>query len=255
MQSMKKSILHNLDPVRFAEDVLEFYPDEWQKEVLRYEGPRLMMLCSRQSGKSTIAAIKGLHCALHYPNSLTLIISPSQRQSSELFKVITQLMNSLPVPPVKVEDNKMSVTLLSGSRIVSLPANADTIRGYSAPDVVLVDEASRTVDGVYFAIRPFFATGKGQLITLSTPNGRQGWFFDAWESEQDWKKVKVVADDCPRISKEFLAAELEALGKYWYSQEYECLFIENENAVFRYSDILDCFDPEVKYMDLWGDDE
>jgi hypothetical protein len=255
MQSMRKSILHNLDPVQFAEDVLDFHPDDWQKEVLRYSGPRLMMLCSRQSGKSTIAALKGLHCALHYPNSLTLIISPSQRQSSELFKVITQMMNNLPVPPVKVEDNKMSVTLLSGSRIVSLPANADTIRGYSAPDVVLVDEASRTVDGVYYAIRPFFATGKGQLIALSTPNGRFGWFFDAWESEQEWKKIKVVADDCPRISKEFLASELEALGRFWYSQEYECLFVENENSVFRYSDILDCFDQNDKYVDLWGDDE
>ena len=255
MQNIKQSIVHNLDPARFAADVLGFHADPWQADVLRYEGNRLMMLCSRQSGKSSTASIKALYTALFHPGSLTLIVSPSQRQSSEMHRSILKLMEKLNDPPLRIEDNKLSTTLANNSRIVSLPSNADTVRGYAAPKLVIVDEAARCTNSLYLAIRPFFATGNGTLILLSTPNGRQGFFFDTWESNaEDWKKIKVVADDCPRISKEFLQAELETLGKFFYDQEYGCVFTEGENAVFRYSDILRCFKPEIKTIDLWEDE-
>jgi hypothetical protein len=253
--NIKKSIIHSLDPVRYSSEVLGFKPDTWQAEVLRYEGNRLMMLCSRQSGKSSVAAVKALYTALFYPNSLTLIVSPSQRQSSEMFRLITKQMELLNDPPIKTEDNKLSLTLASGSRIVSLPSQADTVRGYAAPKLVIVDEAARCTNSLYLAIRPFFATGNGQLILLSTPNGRQGFFFDAWQSNaEDWKKVLITAEDCPRISKEFLQAELETLGSYFYNQEYGCQFVEGENAVFRYSDILSCFKQEIEAINLWEDE-
>lgn len=256
MQTIKQSIIHNLDPARFALDVLGFEADPWQAQVLRYEGPRLIMLCSRQTGKSTTAGLKALHTALFYPGSLTLIVSPSQRQSSEMHRNILKFMEMLNDPPVKIEDNKLSTTLANGSRIVSLPSNAETVRGYAAPKLVLIDEASRCQNSLYLAIRPFFATGNGQLVLLSTPNGRQGFFFDTWEGQgEEWEKIKIVATDCPRISESFLKEELETLGRFWYSQEYECIFTEGENAVFRYSDIIRCFKPEIEAINLWEDDE
>jgi hypothetical protein len=255
MQTIRQSIIHNLDPARFVEQTLGFMADDWQAKVLRHEGPRLIMLCSRQSGKSTTAALKALHTALYFPGSLTLIFSPSQRQSSEMFRLVTKEMAKLNDPPIKTEDNKLSLTLASGSRIVSLPSQEATVRGYSNPRLVIIDEASRCTDSLYLAIRPMLATGNGQLILLSTPNGRQGFFFDTWESDyENWLKIKVTADQCPRISPQFLKAELETLGKWFYSQEYECQFVENESAVFRYTDILRCFKPEIKSINLWEDD-
>ena len=256
MQNIKRSIVHNLDPARWAKDVLQFHADPWQAEVLRYEGPRLIMLCSRQTGKTSTAAHKALFTALFHPGSLTLIVSPSQRQSSEMHRSILKLMEMLPDKPQRIEDNKLSTTLANGSRIVSLPSNPETVRGYAAPKLVLVDESSRCQNSLYMAIRPFFATGNGTLILLSTPNGRQGFFFDTWEGQgEEWEKIKVVAQDCSRISQAFLDEERETLGKMWYEQEYECKFIEGENAVFRYSDIIRCFNPEIKAINLWEDDE
>jgi hypothetical protein len=89
------------------------------------------------------------------------------------------------------------------------------------------------------------AVSGGRLILLSTPNGQRGHFYEAWESDEDWECVKVPATECPRITPEFLAAELAALGKTWFSQEYECQFVETVDAVFRMDDIERSITDEV----------
>ncbi len=252
--TIAKSIRQSLDPVKFAAEELDFSPDPWQEKVLRYTGDRLMMLCSRQTGKSTTAGIKALHMALFKPESLTLVISPSQRQSSELFRSIIKLMGKLKDSPKKIEDNRLSMTLQSGSRIISLPSNESTIRGIASPDLILIDEAARCQDSIYLATRPMLAVSGGQLILLSTPAGRQGFFYEAWENESEgWEKIKITAEECPRITSEFLRQEMETLGKWFYSQEYNCEFVEGEQSVFRYDDVMKAFTSEVKTLNLWGD--
>ena len=254
MNTAAKVIEHSLDPVYFAEEALEFYPDPWQKEVLRYKGSRLIMLASRQSGKSTVAAIKCLHKALFSPDSLILLISPSMRQSQLNFRTIGKELQKIPNQLPKLEDNRLSLTLSNGSRIVSLPSQESTIRGYS-PDLVVIDEAARVSDSIYYSVRPMMAVSGGQLILLSTPNGRRGFFFEAWEKEDDWLKIRVVASECPRISPEFLQQELETLGKWWCDQEYNCIFVEGEDAVFRYDDIVRAFKDNYEGIKLWEDDQ
>jgi hypothetical protein len=74
-------------------------------------------------------------------------------------------------------------------------------------------------------IRGRLATAQGgRLILLSTPFGRRGHFWEAWNSEGR-ARVEVPAEKVPRISPAFLAAERLALGEAWYRQEYECQFL------------------------------
>src|SRR5262249_54747824 len=117
-----KAVLEYADPLFFAQRSLNFEPDEWQQRVLSWQGKRLLLLCCRQSGKSTVCAILALHRALHYPRSLTLLVSPSLRQSAELFKKVTDFLALLPVKPELTEDNRLSLRMTNGSRIVSLPS-------------------------------------------------------------------------------------------------------------------------------------
>jgi hypothetical protein len=78
------------------------------------------------------------------------------------------------------------------------------------------------------------AATNGRFIALSTPAGKRGWFYQAWNSEgAGWEKVQVKADQCSRISKEFLAEELETHGPLLYSQEYNCAFIDPTTSVFQ----------------------
>src|SRR4051812_34325154 len=61
-------------------------PDVWQTRLLRSSAPRQLVLNSRQAGKSQTAACMALSTALTMPGSLTLLLSPTLRQSGELFR-------------------------------------------------------------------------------------------------------------------------------------------------------------------------
>jgi hypothetical protein len=132
---------HALDPVAFAEDRLGFLPDPWQAQVLRSRAPWILLNCCRQSGKSTTTAAVALHTALYDPG-LILLVSPSLRQSKELFAKVTGFLKDLEPAEVLEEDNKSSCTLANSARVVSLPGDPDTLRGYSAPKLIIKDEAA-----------------------------------------------------------------------------------------------------------------
>ena len=203
-----RAVLVYSDSVFFARAQLGFHPDEWQERVLQSASKRVLLNCCRQSGKSTTTAILALHHALSQSDSLILLVSPSLRQSSELFKKVSGFLSLLPVRPRLLEDNRLSLTLLNGSRIVSLPSKEANIRGFSGASLIIEDEASRVSDDLYLAMRPMLAVSNGRLILMSTPFGKRGHFFDAWEhGGETWQRFKITAYECPRISPEFLAEE------------------------------------------------
>ena len=116
----------------------------------------------------------------------------------------------------------LHLELANGARILALPGKSDAmVRGYSAPRLVIVDEAARVGDELMAGVRPMLATSvQGRLLGLSTPYGCRGWFWREWVEGDDWERVEVVATECRRISPEFLAAERRALGKTLYEQEF-----------------------------------
>lgn len=226
------------DPVIFAREGLGFDPDESQEIILRSNSKRLILNCSRQYGKSELSAIRGLHRAIFYPGSLILLLSPSLRQSSELFRRVANFARQFRNMPSKLEDSKLYMTLENGSRIISLPAREATVRGYSAVNLLVVDEASQVDDSLYYSIRPMMAISGGSIILLSTPRGKRGFYFKTWkEGGDEWEKIQVKADECERISKEFLKEEYETLGRWWYAQEYCCEFVDAEGQLFTYDDL------------------
>jgi hypothetical protein len=105
-----------------------------------------------------------LHTAIHRAGSLVLLLSPTDRQSKTLFQKVVAFLRALKEKPTLKEDNIHSMTFTSGSRIISLPGNnADTIRGYSAPTLVVLDEAAYINDALY----PARASPKRPLALLS----------------------------------------------------------------------------------------
>jgi hypothetical protein len=227
-----------LDPVGWCIDVLGITPDEWQGNALRSPAKRILMNCSRQSGKSTTAGIIVLHRCVFYPGSLTLVVSPSLRQSGELFRLITGLLQRVPNQTM-TEDNKTSFTLSNGSRCVSLPGTEQTVRGFGGVDLVVIDEMARVSDELIISLSPMIATSGGRLIGLSTPYGKRGYFWQEWTTAgEDWYRFQIPACECPRISKEFLDGERRSLGLWAFNQEYLCEFGDTENSVFSYDTIM-----------------
>lgn len=238
------------DPVTFARSI-GFNPDPWQEGILLGRGKRVLLNCCRQSGKSSTTAIVALHTALAGPESLILLVSPSLRQSSELFGKVIAFLNRLAARPRMVEENRLSIRFMNGSRIVSLPGKEGTIRGFSGAALIVEDEAARVPDALYRAVRPMLAVSSGSLMLLSTPFGKRGHFFEEWtHGGTAWERVQVAATQCPRIPGKFLEEEKKALGPWWYGQEYECQFSDTESSVFSYDLIQSAISPDVAALEI-----
>lgn len=200
--------------------------DKWQREVLNSTSENLMLLCSRQAGKSfTMSALALLEALLH-PWSEVLIVSRSLRQSIELLRKVKEIKRGLTgervhrrkgfVPKTiqaevaeveteikargwdgaallggdyqgKIKDKALTMELPNGSRITSLPGNPDTIVGFSSVTLLILDEGSRVPDQLLNVVRPFLAASEathgrpGRLVAASTPFGKRGWFWEAYD--------------------------------------------------------------------------
>src|SRR5262245_19025033 len=162
-------------------------PDTWQESLLRSSSLRILLLASRQAGKSSVADALALKTALLRPCSPVLLLSPSQRQSCELYRKVVDLFAALGRPMGVSSLSAFRLELANGSRVVSLPGDQKHIRGFSGVALLVIDEAARVAESLYYAVRPMLAVSRGRLVSLSTPFGKRGWYHDEWHGEGHWE--------------------------------------------------------------------
>jgi hypothetical protein len=222
-----------LDAVSFVEDRLGFCPDPWQARVLRSRAPQIIQNCGRQVGKSTVVSALALHTALYTPGALILVIAPSQRQSRELFIKIHTFLQSLEPAEATQEETKLTLMLNNGSRVVTLPGdNPRTIRGFSAPALILMDEAAFIHDETFDVTIPMLAAApEGRIILMSTPYISAGFFYQIWHGTGDWERYELKTSECPRVAREWLEARKRE-EPLRFGREYECRFGSPEDSLF-----------------------
>lgn len=262
-------------------------PDPWQQKVCTSTVPQQLLLAHRQFGKSTCYAAIAAETACNKDDALVLLFSRTQRQAAELFRKVTRFYYAAqPIPLQRI--SAMSLELANHSRIISLPGKEETIVGYSAPDLVIIDEAARVGDNLYHAIRPMMAMSTGRLIAASTPWGRRGWFYETWEERVEaeaaldaaqveallaevgitvapdfaqamvdapppqWERTKITAPENPRITPYFLANELRTVPRMIFRSEWLCQFTETTETVFRYDDLERMLSDDI--APLWSPD-
>lgn len=239
-----------LDPVVMAERC-GFIPDPWQADLLRSQSRRLLLNCSRQSGKSTNVGTLAMHTALFEEQALILLISKAQKQSIELFRKCLDIYHALDQPIKAVHKTLQALELENHSRIIALPGrDEDTIRGFSNVRLLVFEEASITSDGLYGSARPMLAVSQGRLVLLATPKGKRGFYYDAYLHRREWDYFEISADQCPRISQEFIEEERRTYGDAYVAQEYYNQFLDNVRGAFYDEDIQAAFSEEVDQWDL-----
>ncbi len=229
----KEKRTREADAAEWAREALGFEADEAQARVLRSTAKRGLLNCTRQWGKSTVTAVKAVHRAWTEAGSLTLVVSPSARQSGEFVRKAAEFARRLKTRVRGDGDNAISIELPNGSRIVGLPGNEATARGFSAVSLLLVDEAARVKDELYLAVRPMLAVSGGSLWLMSTPFGKRGFFWEEWErGGPEWERIRAPATECGRIRPEVLEADRRTMGEAWFRQEYMCEFVDKVSGVF-----------------------
>src|SRR5437763_1166210 len=111
-------VLEDLDANEFARRRLGFTPDAQQSELLASTAPRVILNCSRHWGKSTVTAARAVFEAWSKPGSLTLVASPSERQSGELVRKARRFAAMLEGKVRGDGQNRCSILFENGSRIV-----------------------------------------------------------------------------------------------------------------------------------------
>jgi hypothetical protein len=224
--------------------------DGTQESILRSAHKRMIINCHRQFGKSQMSSFLCLHRAIYYPRSLCLLVAPSLRQSSENFRKVLDALNIGAEGPDLEENTKLTLKLANQSRIIALPGTQRTIRGFSAPDLIVIDEDAQSEDELFEAVYPMLTSNPaGRMILASTPWLRSGHFYKLWTGESNgWQKIRIRASENPRIDPTILEEAKLQLSPSAYARDFECEFTEAEGAVFSSELFKSLADPALKAM-------
>ena len=216
--------------------------DKWQKDVLTTKG-NLCLRSGRQVGKSTIIAIKAGDYALFHKKKTIMVIASVERQAQLLFeKILSHIVikNKFAIKTGKDRPTKHKLMLKNGSTIHCLPTGESGygIRGFTI-DLLIADEAAFIPEAVWSAVTPMLAVTHGNIILLSTPFGREGYFARCFQ-DQAYTTFHVSSEECSRIDSEFLAHEKKTMTKLQYQQEYLGEFVDNLMQWFNDDLIIKC---------------
>lgn len=162
------------------------------------------------------------------------MFSPTEDQSKEFLGYVREMNEELGCPVPLIRESLSELAWANGSRI---KAKADSPRGSRGftPNMIVVDEGAQVSDELYLSIKPMMVLGQAEMIILSTPFGKSGWFFDIWDDERklsQWQPFKVTAYECPRIDRAILADHAATMPPRWFNQEFLCEFNDAVDAVF-----------------------
>lgn len=240
------------DILLWAKQNFGFTPDPLQAQIMTDNSGQTLVLGARQTGKSTAAALRVLHTAIQNPGQIILLAGPSSRQSGHILDKARAA--AIKLLGKKVKPIAEGFELPNQTQVIGLPDSEPTVRGYSNPLLIVVDEAAFVDDDIYKALLPAQASGRTNIIVMSTPNGQQGFFYEQWENHSaPWTRIKIDAADCPRITEQFLAQARLSLGHESFSQEFHCQFLLAPGAIFTREMVLQCIKPNVEALFPWDE--
>ncbi len=234
-------------PVTFAEKVLGVKPFLYQARLLEDNNKRIVACMGRQTGKTTTIAMKALFFAETNPDVTVLITSPSLRQSMIMFDcIVTFVYSTSYLRNRVVRSTRTLIQFENGSRIIALPCSENLLRGYSA-HMCIMDEASFMPEEVIAQIIfPMLSTTDGYAIFLSTPWGKDHFFYRAFMNPV-YSVHKVRSEECPLIKPEFLDEMKANMTREAYLMEYEAEFVEALNSYFPQNLIRRCIDSSLEF--------
>ena len=230
---MEINLHFNINLTKKQKEVYELYHNKDIREIV--------MNFSRQSGKTTMAEIllietmvkKKCNCAY---------ISPSYSQGKKVFREITQLLGQTKLI-AKKNSTDLTISLINGSYLQFFTAQSPTaIRGQTISGLLVIDEAAylpeTTPDGQLLwsmVIQPITKAKKPKILFISTPNGKQGLFYDKYLEGLNSDTVKTVECNIyedTTVSKEDIVELKATTPPLAWQQEFECKFLDSALTVF-----------------------
>lgn len=214
---------------------------------------------SRQCGKTVFAEIMMIEY-LCVPHTFNAYISPTFAQGKKVFAELTQLLEGTGIVK-KANAQDLKIESIYGATLKFFSMESPTsIRGNTVSGILVMDEAaffptqlSTGEDPYYNVIFPIIKARKPKVLVISTPNGRQGMYYDlylkAFNEEKGYHQLTATIYDDDLITKE----EIEELKRGYpplaFKQEFEVEFLDNALTVF--PNFESCFDGKYKGGKCW----
>jgi hypothetical protein len=232
-----------LDPVsRFRKVIGD--PDEWQERYLSSVSQFTLLLCGRQVGKSTTTAC--LAWSTMCLGKTVLICAPSERQSKELHRKILDFQKGDPDAPKTIRSTLTELELSNGGRVICVPASSDTVRGFTV-HLLIIEEAAFVDDDTIIALLPMRAKD-GRVVMISTPAGRDGFFYNTWEAAAV-ERIHARSVDIPRL-KEKVAFDKKFMPAVRFRQEHLCQFLGSGTPFFDPDSLQSAISPYARALVL-----
>lgn len=232
--------------------------DDWQNEVLDYEG-NICLCTGRQNGKTFIMSRKIAKEMLEKPGTKIIVASLTEDQAKLIIVMVTDFLEKNYKKFVAKGKNKPTqnkIVLTNKSSVIARPVGntGDAIRGFTG-NVLVLDEVSRFSELIMTAAKPtLFSTG-GKIWLCSTPFGKKGYFWEAFQNKNNFFKVittnsEEIAYNRPiseswtekqrKETIEFLEREKKEMSTLQYGQEYLAQFLDDLQQFFSDEIINEC---------------
>lgn len=243
LKKCKKNLLHfaenhftiiNLD--RGKEKIKLF---SCQKRVLRSlrDDRFVILLSSRQSGKTTMMTIYCLWNACFNEDQRILIVANKEQTAKNIFKRVRLAYEQLPnyLKPGVVEYGQTSMTLTNGSSIGISTTSSDAGRGESV-NITILDELAfidnHIVEKFWESVYPIISSSKkSKIFIASTPNGTDNLFYrlyqGALQKDNNWRAERIDWWEIPGRDEKWKSDTIKTLGsEEIFAQEFGNEFIQ-----------------------------
>ena len=245
------------DPVEFIESRWRKLRP-WQRFVIEHREEPMLIVATRQAGKTSVFAALSYYLAENVPGSLAAIVCPDQAKSETLIRRVREVAG----PAMEWEPDNTQELGIGSSRIKGLPGTIKGVVSNTAKFVVF-DEAGLSPRDLYEAATPMqSAVERPWMAAISSAWFMDGWFYDAWDSGTGWLKIMVrcqwdIEDGevvpfanperfaaemmaergvmvfySPTPTKQFIEAELCRHTEQQVKQQYCCTFLPLGAAAF-----------------------
>ena len=229
------------------------YQVDWLMDDARFK----IGMAARQIGKSMMTAAEAV-TDCYRQKTKWVILSAGERQALEWMEKAREWVEAYDLALEGYEEErdggseallkKAEIILPNGSRVIAIPANPATARGYSCN--VILDEFAihENPDEIWRSVYPSVSNplkGLFKLRVVSTPKGQGNKFYDLWSKDNNYSKHKIdiytaVARGLPIDIEELRAGMDDPEG---WAQEFECQFIDSTAILLTYELIAGCESP------------
>jgi len=243
IQKCRKNILYFAENffyiVNLDKGTIQIELYNYQKKILRSlrDSRFVVLLASRQIGKSTLLTIYALWIACFNEDQNILIVANKESTAINIFKRVRLAYEQLPnyLKPGAVEYGKTSMTLGNGSSIGISTTSSDAGRGSSVNCLILDELAfidNHLVEQFWRSVYPIISSSKkSKIFIASTPNGTDNLFYElyngAMENKNDWKAERVDWWEVPGRDEEWREKTIRSLGSVEaFDQEFGNVFLQ-----------------------------